>query len=235
MVPNKNSIKECNDIEFDLSKLKKKKKKFGLIEKSFNPFFVEAVLCPGCDGCLFSCFKDTIQVRGCTRVTSIPYSTKLVYLLLYACPLIRSIEPYPNLDRLLLNNCNMIEYLPKLPSLTYLDCSGCSLMTKWKGTDKLNDFSGTFNGAYMLHVEIKLFNCIKGTLISEDYTVYSVFRKRNGISLRFLSAFLLCKVLYLDEIPSRVYLEVYRNKKLYAPGGLKYLSLVEKYKDGIFQ
>lgn len=145
---------------------------------------------------------------------------------------ISGIQEFPNLTYLNCAGCKLLTKLPEFAKLDYLIVSHCTLLTEWKNKSENVKILSCKN-CPMLHFNITLFfRFNEYDIIDNNDHFLPKTRLRNGVISRDVFAFNTCKMRYISELPSRVTLEVYQNSILYAPGGVKYLELLEFYKDG---
>lgn len=192
-----------------------------------------------CGGCIHVTEIPTlpnvthVNCNDCINLVEICELPNLVELHCYGCIKLENLHSNSKLAELVCSGCSNLEKLPESLQFNTIQCNGCNLLSEWKIYPERIKFLSCFN-CPTVKFNLKLFVQFNGTtFIGRNPIVSSNPRPRNGVASRFLESFTKIKSFYCPELPTRIAIEVSINSILYAPGGLKYLELAEKYKDNI--
>lgn len=173
-----------------------------------------------------------LDCSKCELITSIPSFPYLEDLNISNCSKIVSLDQYPVIVRLFCYNCSLITSFNHLTSLVNLYCNGCTLLTrlpKFLNERFPNLWQLDCISCPLLFAKIVIFSKCNGGSSFDPGDNFEA-RPRNGIASRFLVLFLNVKFPYAYELDTRA---LPRNHELYRPGGVEFLKIAEKYRNGI--
>lgn len=190
----------------------------------------------------------SLLIQDCPKITFLPFGFRnLKKLNCSFNPLLKSI-PHDMISLVLLqcSSCPLLTSIPEdLSFLVYLDCMNCPLLQRVskkmlalkclqiEGCLLLHDISRNMpalenvighNQRNILCLPIKVIDKAKS---------YNNSSLRNGVNFRFVIA--LKNLIYFYTVDVNIRLEIRCNDALFRPGGVMYIELVKKYKDGFVQ
>lgn len=167
---------------------------------------------------------------SCDVMDTVPTIPEIKKLYCNDCRYLTNIPLLHNVEDFRANGACRLETFPPFPNIQQLGVCDCLMLTHWNDNgDKLKEF--ICRNSVLFHVKLKLFKKCNG----DDGFGCGKHTPRplNGVSWYRLLAFKISKSNYICELPSRISKEVDLNAILYAPGGIKYMELAEKYKNGL--